>query len=257
MKLIDALNLSDAEVISLIGGGGKTTALIFLKEQLEERGYRVCATTTTKMQASLLKNYKSYQMDSTKIECLDVDSLNKSLIYKDIDIKTDKLLGITLEWVDELWSREIIDFIIVEADGSKGRGLKAFAEHEPQIPKSTTETVILLGLDCLGKPLTEEFVHRAGLVSDITGTLMGDAITPETIIQLFKNKLGLTAKIPPKSKITLILNKADTLKNSESKPYNLPKLASEILRQSYKQIERVLITQLNNNTKQVYQVVTL
>ena len=75
-----------------------------------------------------------------------------------------KVVGLPTEWVDELWATGMIDQLVVEADGSRGASLKAFAAHEPQAPSTTTLMVQVVGMDVLGMRLSEPHVHRAELL---------------------------------------------------------------------------------------------
>ena len=54
MKLYKAFNVARGEVVSLIGAGGKTSALIALAHELVDEGWRVLATTTTHIGADQL-----------------------------------------------------------------------------------------------------------------------------------------------------------------------------------------------------------
>ena len=52
IKLKDAISLNENEIISLVGGGGKTTLLFWLARELCPQG--VVLTTTTKMKYPLV-----------------------------------------------------------------------------------------------------------------------------------------------------------------------------------------------------------
>ena len=47
------------------------------------------------------------------------------------------------------------DLVLVEADGAKGRPLKYPAAHEPVIPPCSGCTVVVAGLDALGRTIAE------------------------------------------------------------------------------------------------------
>ncbi len=49
MTLADALGVTDAEVVALVGGGGKSTAMFRLARELVDKGSQVITTTTTKI----------------------------------------------------------------------------------------------------------------------------------------------------------------------------------------------------------------
>jgi hypothetical protein len=105
------------------------------------------------------------------------------------------------------------DVILVEADGSKGRSLKAPAEWEPVVPDCTTITYIVIGLDVIGKPLDGEYVYRAERVCRLTGYRLGMTVDAELILRLL-NPDGLLKGA--KGKIFIILNKADIIGKEEA-----------------------------------------
>ena len=84
-----------------------------------------------------------------------------------------KLKGVSPNLVNELWSSNRIDIIIIEADGAAGRPVKAPRESEPVIPTRTTLVVAILGVDGVGKELNEENVFQPERVSKITGIPAG------------------------------------------------------------------------------------
>ena len=57
MTLADALGVADDEVVALIGGGGKTTAMFRLASEVVERGGRVITTTNTHIFATQIAPY--------------------------------------------------------------------------------------------------------------------------------------------------------------------------------------------------------
>ena len=68
-----------------------------------------------------------------------------------------KLKGIDREFIDKIYQKHLFDYIVVEADGSKRRPIKAPALYEPVLPRETTRVVGLIGLDALGKSITEDY----------------------------------------------------------------------------------------------------
>ena len=74
----------------------------------------------------------------------------------------DRTTGLNANCIS--WLREVCRAhnlpLLIEADGSRQRPLKAPADMEPAIPEFIKTVVVVAGLPGLGKPLTEEFVHR-------------------------------------------------------------------------------------------------
>ena len=124
-------------------------------------------------------------------------------------LQNGKLKGVNVTWIDQL--ADHVDYILVEADGSKQKPLKAPASHEPVIPFSATTVITVMGIDALGKPLTDEFIHRSQLVSAVSGTPWGGPVSVETMANTVLSKDGLRKGIPPHAHWIPCINKVDTL----------------------------------------------
>lgn len=72
------------------------------------------------------------------------------------------------------------DYLLVEADGAKMLPLKAHAEHEPVIPECAKRTVCVVGIDGVGKPISQA-CHRAERFARLAGASTADATTPEMV----------------------------------------------------------------------------
>ena len=72
----------------------------------------------------------------------------------------------------------------MEGDGSRGLPLKAWAEDEPVVPPFTDLTIGMLPPGFLGKPITENIIHRFQLFLALTGTVPGEDLKPEHIVRL-------------------------------------------------------------------------
>ena len=59
--------------------------------------------------------------------------------------------------------------------------------HEPPIPEFTDTVIVVAGLSALGKPLTDEFVHRAEIFSQLSGLQINQPITPDALIRMFSH----------------------------------------------------------------------
>lgn len=73
---------------------------------------------------------------------------------------------------------KICDYIIVEADGSKGLPIKAHASHEPVIPAEANQTILVIGADGFNKPISE-VCHRPELFASKTDADVSTIITPK------------------------------------------------------------------------------
>jgi probable selenium-dependent hydroxylase accessory protein YqeC len=207
------LDPAAAGVISLVGGGGKTTAMFRLAHELKAQGKRVMVTTTTNIGVP-----EPGECDIAMLEgCPDLDELaavpsgtivclGSGLLQGEIC----KVKSVDPAFIDELNASGWFDCILVEADGAKRKPIKAPAPYEPVIPSSTAVAIGVIGLDALGKAIEEETVHRCELFCACTGKKPGERIDRESCIKLILSENGLFKGTPPASRKIVLLNKADT-----------------------------------------------
>jgi molybdenum cofactor cytidylyltransferase len=100
--------------------------------------------------------------------------------------------------------------LLIEADGSKTRPLKAPANHEPMIPEFTNTVITVAGLTGLGRPCSSDWVHHPEIFAELSGLRPGDLISIEAIVNFMRNKEGGIKNIPSEARRVLLLNQADT-----------------------------------------------
>lgn len=218
MELTEAFDIKSGLVVSFVGGGGKSTAMWTLARELKEAGEKVLVTTTTKIfwpeegQADkVLLSNKCGQLKKLLAE-----APGGKIITAGTTKKSEKLHGILPGQVCELKKLKNIT-ILVEADGSARKPFKAPAEYEPVVPDCTDVIVAVVGLDILGRALTEENVHRLKQVKEITGLHEGDIIGPKAIAKVLVSPCGYRRQdiIPEGSRWIVLLNKMDKCKDEE------------------------------------------
>lgn len=211
--LLEVLQPAPGSVISLTGAGGKTTTLFTLAREMRNRGFRVLATTTTAMYHPQRDAWPFDQLwleaDTAELYPPDSESGSITVAADHYAEKSGKLRGYPPEVIDRIKQRERFDYILVEADGSKGRPLKAPADHEPVLPGSTRYLLGMIGLSVLGKPLTEQWVHRSRLFSELTGLPAGEPVSLPGIQSLLYAPHGLFKSCPDSAERILVLNSAD------------------------------------------------
>jgi len=123
--------------------------------------------------------------------------------------RTKPVNEVVLNWLREVSNSRGIPMLI-EADGSRQKPLKAPAEHEPPLPLFTDAVLYIAGLSGLGKRLTDETVHRAEIFSQLSGLATGETITPRSIVNLLTHPQGGLKNIPAGARRMVLLNQADT-----------------------------------------------
>jgi probable selenium-dependent hydroxylase accessory protein YqeC len=212
MNLLDAFDVQRTghELISLVGAGGKTTTMFALAQALKSLHKRILVTTTTNIFYPE-KNECDAVIINAKPDPGIFRSVTKSsvtVLGGDI-INERKLAGVNTLVIEKLHQEKLFDCILVECDGSKRKPIKAAAHYEPVVPASTTKTIGVIGLDAVGKPITEEYVHRPELFCAVVKRRMGELIDTEAVVNLMVSPQGLFKGVPEECAKYVLLNKAD------------------------------------------------
>jgi molybdenum cofactor cytidylyltransferase len=173
MRLSQAIRLSKTPCIAFVGSGGKTTAIFQLARELELEGGAVIVTATTHLHVDQIKSADSHWVPENPA---DLESFQKNLCGVMLVTgpkEGDRTLGVNADILSRL--REIHDHyrlpLLIEADGSRRKPLKAPNQNEPVIPEFVDQVVVVAGLTGLGKPLSEQFVHRPDIFAHLSGLM--------------------------------------------------------------------------------------
>lgn len=213
MDIVEACELKDREMIAVVGAGGKTALIFRLARELSRAGNKVLISTTTRMFRPLPEQGGPLILDNNPFSakekiCKAFGQTNMVTLAEQL-IEGGKIKGVLPEVLDELFEEGACSYILVEADGSRRKPIKAPGPHEPVVPQKVTQVFGVIGMDAIGRTLDEETVHRPELLSEITGTCMGFTIDCEIIARLILSPLGLFKNAGLLSKNILVLNKAD------------------------------------------------
>ena len=209
--LIDALGLASARLISLVGAGGKTSLMFALAREFAGSGERVLVTTTTKIASSEADGPWPSFGASTAAGIVGQAGAAASpvIAYHHELAGAGRLQGFDPAIVDELARDGTFARILVEADGSARRPLKAPASHEPVVPPATDAFIAVAGLNGLGRPLHEDNLFRPEIWQRITNDSAGDPITAGAVAEAYLHPDGLAKGCPPEAVKILFLNRAD------------------------------------------------
>lgn len=207
LQRIDPFPLfSTCRFVATVGGGGKTTFGEYLATKALQGGRRAVVTTTTKIRAE--KPYALFHDLAQKRGSPRVDQ--NGLMRVGRSISEDKLTSLSFAEVAAL--EKMFDFIVIEADGAKGRPLKYPSAREPVIPPFSDHTVVVAGLDSLGDRVDNR-IFRWELLRDAAG-VPGDAlIDPELFEGLFGARAMMKGVEP--ARCTILLNKWEACRHRE------------------------------------------
>ncbi len=205
MQLSTAISLSEGDLVTFTGAGGKTTALRVLAAELAAQGHRVLVTTTTRFARAQLQAFPAHLLaPSPQALRRALDEKRVVAVASAIDATHDKALGLTPAAISEL--RELADIVLVEGDGSKQRPLKAPAAHEPVIPPLSSHVITCAGLWALGRPLTAHTTHRPEIAAGLMDLAPGRTITPAALARLLQHPQGPARGAPAQARRYLLLN---------------------------------------------------
>ena len=214
MRLVEALDVKDGDVIAVVGGGGKTTAMFRLAQEIADRGGEAITTTTTRIFGAQVALSPAHVMaaDATRERIASaLGAHGQVLVVGVTEASTGKAEGVSLDLFRRLREWFPTAAIMNEADGSRMRPFKAPAGHEPVIPAETTLVVPVVGADVFGAPLDAEHVHRPELVSRLSGAAMGAPVTPAVVACVLGHADGGRKGTPPGARVAAIVNKVDRL----------------------------------------------
>ena len=233
--LASALGLGSREHVAIVGGGGKTSLMFALADELRLGGRRVVTTTTTKVRKR--EAYRSPCVSFIPSEMIWQKSLRDSVFVAQSRLESGKIEGIPTALADAIYQEPQVDYLILEADGAAGRPVKAPAGHEPVIPSSASVTVAMMGLEALGKQLDNKVVFRLDQFKEVTGLKRGDTLTSKTLSKIFCAPKGLFKGTPMSATRVAFLNKLDLLTNDRE----AKELAELLLQDLNSPVDRVVV----------------
>jgi molybdenum cofactor cytidylyltransferase len=212
MNLIQAFRFSKNDCISFIGSGGKTTAMFQIARQYS---CSVLVTTTTHIGAweTELADQHIILDDSNKVKVANLKDYKGVTVLTGPRTPDDRFRSPTLAELDDIYryaQNEEIP-LLIEADGSRRKPLKAPGDNEPVIPSFSTCVVNVVGLTGIGKPCGKEWVFRPEKFAEISGTIVGEKITSDSVVRVLTSKFGGLKNIKGEMNRFLILNHADNI----------------------------------------------
>lgn len=138
-----------AQIISIIGAGGKTTLIKRMKNQYLGEGKSVLVTTTTHM----------LREEDTDVSG-DIESVLQK-IHRDgycmagltDETNPQKICALPTDMLSDIIKH--VDIVLIEADGAKHHFVKYPREGEPVIHTDTDTIILVMGLEDINKPVSE------------------------------------------------------------------------------------------------------
>jgi probable selenium-dependent hydroxylase accessory protein YqeC len=228
-QLAPLLAIKKGAIVGLVGGGGKTSLLFALARSIVKMDptMRVVCTTTTKMHEPKIPGDCDCLVSVTRGKRIkvSVEDQLRGAFGKNVANTTPiviliggllpdtggqrKIKGVGQDLPSRLVANGACDIVLVEADGARKLPFKAPDKHEPALPLHATHVIAVAGVDCIGTKLTEEHVCRASTVSELTGTVLGEIVTPDCVATILASRSTWRVE-ESTTRFIACINKVDT-----------------------------------------------
>ncbi len=193
-----ALSFGDHELVSLVGGGGKTTVLFALGAQLCGT---VVLTTTTKMGRERTGGLEPLLAPSDETLVGGLADRRAVLAWR--AVSDHKALGVDPHVCDRWF--DLADHVVVEADGSRRMPFKAPLDYEPVVPSRTTVLVACVGAAALGAVISDQ-CQRPERVAAVAGCSTDDRLTPQRLAAVLLSDQGSRKDCPQSARFAVVIN---------------------------------------------------
>ena len=183
-------------VVSLVGGGGKTTLLYGMARLCAAEGQRVLVSTTTHIQ----RPSANYAPDEAARDALWQAGTYAVAGAPAENGKLTQPPGLS-GWMAGA------DTVLLEADGAKHHPCKAPAAHEPVLLRSSDIVLAAAGLSAVGKPL-QDVCFRLEAACALLAVPPETPLTPALLAKLLAREAGGRKSVDTR-KFYAVLNQAD------------------------------------------------
>lgn len=169
-------------VVSLVGGGGKSTLMYFLASTCARQGRRVLVTTTTNIFAPAPEFYAE-----TPEQALALWDRGSIAVIGTPMPGLPKLKAPEEGLLQALMDRA--DVVFIEADGSRHHPVKVPREGEPVLHPRCDTVLAVMGLSAIGRPL-REVAFRLPEVTRLLGVEEDHILTEEDAARILASSFG-------------------------------------------------------------------
>ncbi|MDR0652565.1 MAG: putative selenium-dependent hydroxylase accessory protein YqeC [Synergistaceae bacterium] len=198
-------------VISITGGGGKTSLAFILARHFSENGKNVVLTTTTKICRPYPFEVQEIFFSDDGLSDFSCDSYFQNGGIVGSGVCNDQLIGISPEAVDTFVTKNLADCIIVEADGARGFPFKGYESYEPLIPKLTALHIVMVGAEILIEPFSASNSFRSNLLEKRWHLKEGEIIPFRKLSAILGSQSEYLKNSPETAMRLLLFNKCDLI----------------------------------------------
>ncbi|MGN0355297.1 MAG: selenium cofactor biosynthesis protein YqeC [Muricoprocola sp.] len=206
-------------VVSLVGGGGKTSTMYDLAEHCRKKGWKVLVSTTTRICLPERKEILALNMKQVR----DCWQRGEIAVYGEKTIAKDQT--IKLKMPEEHSLHQLIqeaDIVFLEADGANRKPCKVPRTHEPVILEESDIVLGIMGLDTLGSQM-KEVCFCLEEVETLLKKSLTETMTEQDMAVILLSEKG-TRKSVGDREYYMILNKSDLMTDRDPSGEHLRKL---------------------------------
>lgn len=203
-------------VVSLVGAGGKTTLMYALAEMCCQKGYRTLVTTTTHIQkpkadlwihntAELERQWQRGKIAVAGTAELTGSKEPKREGHQKVLTSTEKITSPDPDSLNQYI--KLADITFIEADGAKRMPCKVPNAAEPVILPQTDIVIGVMGMEIIGRPLSE-VCFRAEEAVRLLRVTQQHRVTMEDMVRILTAEDG-TRKAVGNREYYVVLNKCD------------------------------------------------
>ncbi|HIT06579.1 MAG TPA: putative selenium-dependent hydroxylase accessory protein YqeC [Candidatus Scybalocola faecipullorum] len=187
-ELIKTDDIPKGSVISVVGCGGKTTLIEYMAAVLSKK-FKVGVAASAKMRMPLPGTFDQCFIGSQSEVILPEPGI---YYFADTCMKTpegDKLCGFS----GDLKKKALLatDIMLIEADGSAHKPVKAWKEDEPVIIQETTMTIGAAAFGRIGEAADGTTIHRLPLFLSIYPGAVSKTLTRDMFEWMIGSKDGM------------------------------------------------------------------
>lgn len=222
-------------IISLVGGGGKTTLMDYWARSCAKQGRNVLVTTTTHLQIPCSGSLAFTMRDVQRLWMDGSYAVIGSIGEERLSAPEQDLLEAAMDQAD---------LVFIEADGSKRRPCKVPNKTEPVILEETDLVVAVLGMSAIGKPI-ERGCFRLEEMECFLGKKRHEILTEEDAAKILSSTQGGRKGVGNRAYL-VVLNQCDTHKRKATGE----RIAQLLLNQN---VEHILLTAFSEQERDVFE----
>lgn len=208
MDLKDGLMLDMFHSTAFVGAGGKTTAVFLLARELDRP---VWVTASVHLAVEQTRLGDRHIILNNVLDIPD-EILPGITVFTGPFQEDDRTAGLSFEILEKVnnIAGQLDVPLLIEADGSRRKPLKAPADHEPAIPPFVDQVVVLVGMSGFGKPLENGSVHRPERFAALSDLQIDQPVTPDGVQKALLAEQGGLKNIPLTARRVVLFNQVDT-----------------------------------------------